>query len=444
MGYERHAISRWLAQSQISPVTGQRLVHTTFAPNHSVRTLLRSLADLASDGPNDIQKPDLDVSCTGHRGDVVSLSDERSTLAAAEDRAWARRRQPRELASFCDTAQIELPDPTPRSLLTAFAAASNGNASEEIPSMSAATASPCQREVFKPLARVALAASPCGTVVQSNRSYDLMVASAASPCRQWASGAVSANSGHMQPRPLTFCTDSHRDLDSLDASPSSCTPNKVLVRAPGQTTLRQFDSPTRARSAWPKTSKAGQSISSQPAQNHGYAQHAEPMPASGSGHGGCSSSASASVSCFSNSRSKAGAGSTATASANAPAGPQSRQAALTVVTEDLDDVPGSGTRWPVGGRLAYADSQRLGRGDSDSATIATQSRRQRWAIASADSRPWRQGTPITPNSPRPPLTPKSATPRSVTPRAMTPSSAMQRANTPRSATSAAKPRRLSK
>eukprot|EP00929_Paragymnodinium_shiwhaense_P044186 TRINITY_DN22674_c0_g1_i1.p1 TRINITY_DN22674_c0_g1~~TRINITY_DN22674_c0_g1_i1.p1 ORF type:complete len:587 (+),score=62.22 TRINITY_DN22674_c0_g1_i1:199-1959(+) len=45
--YERAAIARWLEKSQLSPVTGQKLPHLTTTPNHAVRTLLRTLMEMA-------------------------------------------------------------------------------------------------------------------------------------------------------------------------------------------------------------------------------------------------------------------------------------------------------------------------------------------------------------------------------------------------------------
>lgn len=44
--YERSAIARWFETSRKSPVTGQTLPHAELVPNHSVRTLLKSLIDL--------------------------------------------------------------------------------------------------------------------------------------------------------------------------------------------------------------------------------------------------------------------------------------------------------------------------------------------------------------------------------------------------------------
>lgn len=44
--YERLAIARWFETSRKSPVTGQTLPHTDLVPNHSVRTLLKTLIDM--------------------------------------------------------------------------------------------------------------------------------------------------------------------------------------------------------------------------------------------------------------------------------------------------------------------------------------------------------------------------------------------------------------
>mmetsp|Transcript_19498 Transcript_19498/g.35364 ORF Transcript_19498/g.35364 Transcript_19498/m.35364 type:complete len:500 (+) Transcript_19498:106-1605(+) len=44
--YERVAIARWFETSRMSPVTGQTLPHTDMVPNHSVRTLLKTLIDM--------------------------------------------------------------------------------------------------------------------------------------------------------------------------------------------------------------------------------------------------------------------------------------------------------------------------------------------------------------------------------------------------------------
>lgn len=48
--YERAAIARWFETSRKSPVTGQILPHTDLVPNHSVRTLLKTLIDMTDDG----------------------------------------------------------------------------------------------------------------------------------------------------------------------------------------------------------------------------------------------------------------------------------------------------------------------------------------------------------------------------------------------------------
>ncbi|CAE6928034.1 PUB36 [Symbiodinium natans] len=44
--YERTAIGRWFEASRKSPVTGQSLPHVEMVPNHSVRTLLKTLIDM--------------------------------------------------------------------------------------------------------------------------------------------------------------------------------------------------------------------------------------------------------------------------------------------------------------------------------------------------------------------------------------------------------------
>lgn len=44
--YERSAIARWFETSRKSPVTGQSLPHTDLVPNHSVRTLLKTIIDM--------------------------------------------------------------------------------------------------------------------------------------------------------------------------------------------------------------------------------------------------------------------------------------------------------------------------------------------------------------------------------------------------------------
>mmetsp|Transcript_17796 Transcript_17796/g.41476 ORF Transcript_17796/g.41476 Transcript_17796/m.41476 type:complete len:595 (-) Transcript_17796:37-1821(-) len=44
--YERLAIARWFETSRMSPVTGQTLPHAELVPNHSVRTLLKTLIDM--------------------------------------------------------------------------------------------------------------------------------------------------------------------------------------------------------------------------------------------------------------------------------------------------------------------------------------------------------------------------------------------------------------
>merc|ERR1719162_1582579 len=46
--YERAAIARWFSSSRNSPVTGQPLPHSELVPNHSVRTLLKTLIDMTS------------------------------------------------------------------------------------------------------------------------------------------------------------------------------------------------------------------------------------------------------------------------------------------------------------------------------------------------------------------------------------------------------------
>lgn len=46
--YERAAISKWFETSRKSPVTGQTLPHTDLVPNHSVRTLLKTLIDMTA------------------------------------------------------------------------------------------------------------------------------------------------------------------------------------------------------------------------------------------------------------------------------------------------------------------------------------------------------------------------------------------------------------
>lgn len=48
--YERSAIARWFETSRKSPVTGQALPNTDLVPNHSVRTLLKTLIDMTDDG----------------------------------------------------------------------------------------------------------------------------------------------------------------------------------------------------------------------------------------------------------------------------------------------------------------------------------------------------------------------------------------------------------
>jgi len=50
MGYERSAICRWFERSRKSPVTGQALPSTELVPNHSVRTLLKTLIDMSTAG----------------------------------------------------------------------------------------------------------------------------------------------------------------------------------------------------------------------------------------------------------------------------------------------------------------------------------------------------------------------------------------------------------
>lgn len=48
--YERSAICRWFERSRKSPVTGQALTSTELVPNHSVRTLLKTLIDMSIAG----------------------------------------------------------------------------------------------------------------------------------------------------------------------------------------------------------------------------------------------------------------------------------------------------------------------------------------------------------------------------------------------------------
>eukprot|EP00927_Polykrikos_kofoidii_P056390 TRINITY_DN50511_c0_g1_i1.p1 TRINITY_DN50511_c0_g1~~TRINITY_DN50511_c0_g1_i1.p1 ORF type:complete len:637 (+),score=88.69 TRINITY_DN50511_c0_g1_i1:298-2208(+) len=55
--YERIAIARWFETSRKSPVTGQSLPHTDLAPNHSVRTLLRTLIDMTEPGRQSVGSP---------------------------------------------------------------------------------------------------------------------------------------------------------------------------------------------------------------------------------------------------------------------------------------------------------------------------------------------------------------------------------------------------
>ena len=44
VSYERAAIEAWLQTSDLSPQTGQPLDHKELLPNHSLRSLLQSLA----------------------------------------------------------------------------------------------------------------------------------------------------------------------------------------------------------------------------------------------------------------------------------------------------------------------------------------------------------------------------------------------------------------
>ena len=39
--YERSAIERWLATKSTSPMTGEALVHSFLAPNHTLRRMIR-------------------------------------------------------------------------------------------------------------------------------------------------------------------------------------------------------------------------------------------------------------------------------------------------------------------------------------------------------------------------------------------------------------------
>lgn len=63
--YERSAIARWFETSRKSPVTGQLLPHAELVPNHSVRTLLKTLIDLTdptdSSGSAAKKPPDVHV-----------------------------------------------------------------------------------------------------------------------------------------------------------------------------------------------------------------------------------------------------------------------------------------------------------------------------------------------------------------------------------------------
>jgi len=55
--YERAAIARWFESSRKSPVTGQSLPYTDLVPNHSVRTLLKTLIDMTeSSRDEEVQK----------------------------------------------------------------------------------------------------------------------------------------------------------------------------------------------------------------------------------------------------------------------------------------------------------------------------------------------------------------------------------------------------
>jgi len=51
--YERAAIARWFETSRKSPVTGQTLPHADLVPNHSVRTLLKTLIDMTENSRRD-------------------------------------------------------------------------------------------------------------------------------------------------------------------------------------------------------------------------------------------------------------------------------------------------------------------------------------------------------------------------------------------------------
>lgn len=70
--YERSAIARWFSSSRNSPVTGQPLPHSELVPNHSVRTLLKTLIDMTSpqeipaSGPA-VEKAPQDVRASGSK-----------------------------------------------------------------------------------------------------------------------------------------------------------------------------------------------------------------------------------------------------------------------------------------------------------------------------------------------------------------------------------------
>ena len=44
--FERAAIERWLASSDVSPLTGLRLANKTLTPNHGLRSLARAFAGM--------------------------------------------------------------------------------------------------------------------------------------------------------------------------------------------------------------------------------------------------------------------------------------------------------------------------------------------------------------------------------------------------------------
>eukprot|EP00928_Gymnodinium_smaydae_P029072 TRINITY_DN2199_c0_g2_i1.p1 TRINITY_DN2199_c0_g2~~TRINITY_DN2199_c0_g2_i1.p1 ORF type:complete len:681 (+),score=121.26 TRINITY_DN2199_c0_g2_i1:230-2272(+) len=84
--YERAAIARWFETSRKSPVTGQTLPHTELVPNHSVRTLLKTLIDMTAPpvpaSPAAQQAAAVESSASGSTGTFASASTSEAATAS--------------------------------------------------------------------------------------------------------------------------------------------------------------------------------------------------------------------------------------------------------------------------------------------------------------------------------------------------------------------------